>query len=142
MKVSNLLKKEKGFTLIEIVLVLAIAGLILVIVFLAVSGAQKSRRDTQRKNDNARLLSQVESCASNNSGNYGGACSAAVSYNTGGTYQPSNFKDPTLGTDYTVSVVAALPAACPTPNVYINVNGRIVTTRMCLEQGYQDLTNQ
>jgi prepilin-type N-terminal cleavage/methylation domain-containing protein len=58
-QVSNLLKKEKGFTLIEIVLVLAIAGLLLVIVFLAVSGAQKSRRDTQRKNDNARLLAQV-----------------------------------------------------------------------------------
>ena len=37
-------------TLIEIVLVLAIAGLLLVIVFLAVSGAQKSRRDSQRKN--------------------------------------------------------------------------------------------
>jgi prepilin-type N-terminal cleavage/methylation domain-containing protein len=46
-------QKEKGFTLIEIVLVLAIAGLLLVIVFLAVSGAQKSRRDSQRKNDNA-----------------------------------------------------------------------------------------
>lgn len=138
---SNLLKKEKGFTLIEIVLVLAIAGLILVIVFLAVSGAQKSRRDTQRKNDNARLLSQVESCASNNNGNYGGVCSAAASYGTGGTYQPSNFKDPTTGNDYTVNV-GALPAAPAAGVATINVNGRIVTVRMGLEQGFQDLTNQ
>lgn len=46
---SKLLKKSEGFTLIEIVLVLAIAGLILVIVFLAVAGAQRARRDTGRK---------------------------------------------------------------------------------------------
>jgi prepilin-type N-terminal cleavage/methylation domain-containing protein len=68
--VSNLLKKEKGFTLIEIVLVMAIAGLILVIVFLAVQGAQKSRRDQQRKTDAARMLGAVEQCASNRQGNY------------------------------------------------------------------------
>ncbi len=67
---SNLLKKEKGFTLIEIVLVLAIAGLLLVIVFLAVSGAQKSRRDTQRKNDLSTVAAQLESFASNNNGKY------------------------------------------------------------------------
>ena len=36
---GKLLKDKKGFTLIEIVLVLAIAGLIMVIVFLAVGGA-------------------------------------------------------------------------------------------------------
>jgi prepilin-type N-terminal cleavage/methylation domain-containing protein len=43
-------RRQPGFTLIEIVLVMAIAGLILLIVFLALSGAQKSRRDFQRKN--------------------------------------------------------------------------------------------
>lgn len=68
---SNLIKKEKGFTLIEIVLVLAIAGLLLVIVFLAVQGAQRSRRDSQRQQDAARMLSAIEACAANNSGAYG-----------------------------------------------------------------------
>lgn len=67
---SNLLKREKGFTLIEIVLVLAIAGLLLVIVFLAVQGAQRSRRDGQRQQDAGRALAAVESCAANNSGDY------------------------------------------------------------------------
>lgn len=67
---KNLLKKEKGFTLIEIVLVLAIAGLILVIVFLAVGGAQRSRRDGQRKSDASRILAAYESNASNNQGVY------------------------------------------------------------------------
>jgi len=68
--VSNLLKKDKGFTLIEVVLVMAIAGLILVIVFLAVQGAQRSRRDNARKHDAARMLAAVESCAGNQNGSY------------------------------------------------------------------------
>jgi prepilin-type N-terminal cleavage/methylation domain-containing protein len=103
--VSNLLKKEKGFTLIEIVLVLAIAGLLLVIVFLAVSGAQKSRRDSQRKNDLSRLESQIESYASNTNGAYPGSLTA----NAFLPYLPSNFKDPSTGNDY--AAVGALGAA-------------------------------
>ena len=138
---SNLLKKEKGFTLIEIVLVLAIAGLILVIVFLAVSGAQKSRRDTQRKNDNARMLSQMESCASNNNGDYAPCNTAAMTT----TYLPTNFKDPSSGANYGVTVVAGAPSLACTPanagTIQIGVAGRVVTSRMCLEQGFQDLTN-
>jgi prepilin-type N-terminal cleavage/methylation domain-containing protein len=90
--VSNLLKKDKGFTLIEIVLVLAIAGLLLVIVFLAVQGAQRSRRDTQRKNDASRMLAAVESCAGNNNGNYA-ACTTAnplITATTGTPYFSPN----------------------------------------------------
>jgi prepilin-type N-terminal cleavage/methylation domain-containing protein len=140
--VSNLLKKEKGFTLIEIVLVLAIAGLILVIVFLAVSGAQKSRRDTQRKSDNARLLSQVESYASNNSGSYAGLTAAAFA-----SYLPSNFNDPLSGAGYTIAYPTSFTTGPPTPLTCtqgtdtIYVNGRQVDTVMGLEQGCQDLKN-
>lgn len=142
---SNLLKKEKGFTLIEIVLVLAIAGMLLVIVFLAVSGAQKSRRDTQRKNDNARLLAQVEACASNHNGDYTGGtaptCNTASNYNAGGAYAPANFNDPLTGTSYQVTV-GNLQACNNNPGTArIQIAGRVVTTRMCLEQGFQDLTN-
>lgn len=42
---AKLRKQQKGFTLIEIVIVLAIAALILVIVFVAIGGAQRSGRD-------------------------------------------------------------------------------------------------
>ena len=137
---SNLLKKEKGFTLIEIVLVLAIAGLILVIVFLAVSGAQKSRRDTQRKSDNARYLSQMEACASNQSGTYAGCAGNAA-------YLPSNFNDPLSGTAYNITTpatVAAAQTACTAATVGtigVVITGRQVDTVMCLEQGNQDLKN-
>lgn len=62
------LAKKKGFTLIEVVIVLAIAALILVIVFLAVAGAQRGRRDEANAQAAGRLLSQIEQCASNNNG--------------------------------------------------------------------------
>lgn len=63
-------KNNKGFTLIEIVIVIAIAALILVGVLLAVQGAQKNRRDSQRKNDASRIAAQLEQYASNHSGTY------------------------------------------------------------------------
>lgn len=67
---KKLLKKEEGFTIIEVVLVLAIAGLIFLIVFLALPQLQKSRRDTQRKNDAGRALAALESYSGNNNGDY------------------------------------------------------------------------
>ncbi len=66
----NKLKKSnnKGFTIIEVMIVLAIAGLILLIVFLAVPALQRNARNTQRKNDAANLQSAVATYESNNSG--------------------------------------------------------------------------
>ena len=110
---SNLLKKEKGFTLIEIVLVLAIAGLLLVIVFLAVSGAQKSRRDSQRKSELGRIVSQNESSASNSNGLYP-QMAGAPTWTTfwGSSYiSGSNLNDPTTGAAYANGgVIGTAPA--------------------------------
>jgi len=53
--------KKSGFTLIEIVIVLAIAALIMVIVFVAVQGALMGRRNDQRRSDARRVLAAVES---------------------------------------------------------------------------------
>jgi prepilin-type N-terminal cleavage/methylation domain-containing protein len=58
--------KEKGFTIIEVVLVLAIAGLIFLMVFIALPALQRSQRDTQRRSDLARVITQVNSYQSNN----------------------------------------------------------------------------
>lgn len=62
--------QNKGFTIIEVVLVLAIAGLIFVIVFLAVPQLQASRRDTQRRNDVGRVIAALQDYAGNNNGRY------------------------------------------------------------------------
>ena len=45
------IKTKKGFTIIEVVLVLAIAGLIFLMVFVALPQLQSSQRDTQRRQD-------------------------------------------------------------------------------------------
>lgn len=58
----------KGFTIIEVVLVLAIAGLIFLMVFIALPALQSGRRDTARKNDVSAIASAVTSYTSNNRG--------------------------------------------------------------------------
>ena len=61
-------KNKKGFTIIEVVLVLAIAGLIFLMVFIALPALQRSQRNTQREDDFARVLTAVNSFQTNNSG--------------------------------------------------------------------------
>lgn len=60
--------KEKGFTIIEVVLVLAIAALIFLMVFIALPALQRSQRDTARKADVSSVASGVTSFTSNNRG--------------------------------------------------------------------------
>lgn len=57
---------KEGFTIIEVVLVLAIAGLIFLMVFIALPALQRSQRDTQRRDDMARFSSQLTQYQSNN----------------------------------------------------------------------------
>lgn len=71
-------QKEKGFTIIEVVLVLAIAGLIFMMVFIALPSLQRSQRDTQRKNDLSRVMTAITSYSSNNRGNVPAAVVATL----------------------------------------------------------------
>jgi prepilin-type N-terminal cleavage/methylation domain-containing protein len=57
---------QKGFTIIEVVLVLAIAALIFLMVFIALPALQRSQRDTQRKADIARVQTAIQNYQSNN----------------------------------------------------------------------------
>ncbi len=54
------MSKRKGFTIIEVVLVLAIAGLIFLMVFLGLPALQRAQRNTERKADLNRFLSAFE----------------------------------------------------------------------------------
>jgi prepilin-type N-terminal cleavage/methylation domain-containing protein len=72
-------KRQEGFTIIEVLIVLAIAALILLIVFLAVPSLQRNARNTQRKSDVANLGSAI----SNFEGNNSGALPTAQGYDTG-----------------------------------------------------------
>ena len=100
--------KQSGFTIIEVVLVLAIAGLIFLVVFLALPQLQRSRRDTARRDQVGRIISSLTQSASNAGGdfpqnlaefesfveddNYFGACST-----TGNPTECESFSDPSEG---------------------------------------------
>jgi len=68
LKKSKIQKSTEGFTIIEVMIVLAIAGLILLIVFLAVPALQRNARNTSRKNDVAAVLGAASEFESNNNG--------------------------------------------------------------------------
>lgn len=65
---KNINTNKKGFTIIEVVLVLAIAGLIFMMVFIALPALQRSQRDTQRSNDIARVQTALNQYQANNRG--------------------------------------------------------------------------
>ncbi len=60
------IKTNKGFTIIEVLIVLAIAGLIMLIVFLAVPALQRNSRNTSRRSDVSRILGAVQEVINNN----------------------------------------------------------------------------
>lgn len=114
----------KGFTIIEVVLVLAIAGLIFLVVFLALPALQRGQRDTQRKNDLGKFMSQVTAYQSNNQGLLPGQTSASPSSSSAAwntfitnylTVGGTPFADPSAGSTYSVTYAASAPASTPAP---------------------------
>jgi prepilin-type N-terminal cleavage/methylation domain-containing protein len=75
---NNIKKRQSGFTIIEVMIVLAIAGLIMLIVFLAVPALQRNSRNTQRKNEVSAILGAVNEWSNNNNGALPPAASQAA----------------------------------------------------------------
>ena len=97
--------QTKGFTIIEVVLVLAIAGLIFLMVFIALPALQRNQRDAQRKNDMAAFLNAYERCRSNNKGvcySAGGDMGTFNRLVNSGYINTSEYKDPSSGEFYRV----------------------------------------
>lgn len=117
MKRKNINSKE-GFTIIEVVLVLAIAGLIFLMVFIALPALQRSQRDTQRRDDMARFLSQLNQYQANNSGKVPATQADYTSFVTdyleaGGQ---DTFNDPSTGSTYIIknyTVCTSAEDGCP-----------------------------
>jgi type IV pilus assembly protein PilA len=83
LKKNKFENSNKGFTIIEVMIVLAIAGLILLIVFLAVPALQRNARNTQRKNDVQNLLASVSTYETNNAGTVPASIAVLTDYNPG-----------------------------------------------------------
>lgn len=65
---KQLKKNNKGFTIIEVMIVLAIAGLIILVVLLAIPALQRNGRNTALKSDASALAAGIGEFASNNDG--------------------------------------------------------------------------
>lgn len=94
-----------GFTIIEVVLVLAIAGLIFMMVFIALPQLRRAQRDTQRRNDFSRLESAITQFQANNNGKLPKA----------GSYKGA---EPTE--TFEAKCATGQPDACRIINVYLN----------------------
>lgn len=71
---NNMQKTHKatGFTIIEAVLVLAVAGLIFLMVFVALPALQRSQRDSQRKQDMQSVVAAIINYQASNGGSLPG----------------------------------------------------------------------
>lgn len=102
--IMNTIQTKKGFTIIEVVLVLAIAGLIFLMVFVALPALQRGQRDTQRRDDVSRVVSQLQSYATNNRGALpANDAFAAASFQNGYLKAgDGEFNDPKTGVSYVI----------------------------------------
>jgi len=108
-------KDQKGFTIIEVLIVLAIAGLILLIVFLAVPALQRNSRDTSRRNDVSRILGATQEVLNNNGGQISALTDANIQAAVGslGYYTTTNVTMGAVGdTPDTEHVVIVKSAKC------------------------------
>ncbi len=117
MSYQNLKKKTEGFTIIEVLIVLAIAGLIMLIVFLAVPALQRNQRNTSRNNDASRIATAINECLANRNGVVA-SCTDDANWNVG-TLKELSTVDATndgsaLGTGSTTAVVVGFQRSCTT----------------------------
>lgn len=117
----NVQKKNKreGFTIIEVVLVLAIAGLIFLMVFIALPALQRGQRDGQRKSDLSRAQTKINDYQSNNRNSLPTNWSEFVTnyMKAGG----DTFLDPS-GSDYEFSPLATTALV---PSAFSDAQGKI-----------------
>lgn len=86
-------KSQKGFTIIEVALVLAIGALIFLVVFLAVPALQRNQRNDARHRDVSNIVTAVSSWAANNTQTNLATATGASGFNEG-----QNQIDGTTGT--------------------------------------------
>ena len=128
--------KQQGFTIIEVVLVLAIAALIFLMVFIALPALQRSQRDTQRKADVARVQTAIQNYQSNNRNALPTFNAAFITgYLT--VNGADSFADPD-GTDYTFTANAAngfTPTTFTSGRMYYTVNAKCNGEQVVTGQG-------
>ncbi len=112
-------RNQLGFTIIEVMIVLAIAGVIMLALFLAVPALQRNSRNNQRSSDAALVAASVNECLNNRNGQIA-SCNTFALLQANGGLDTAKLRQLT-----TVAVVAAitLPANTNTANIAITATG-------------------
>ncbi len=99
--------KEKdikdGFTIVEVALVLAIAGLIFLMAFIAVPAVQRTQRDARRRDDIGTVLTAIQKYQNNNRGalpSGDGLVPAETEPGTGNSNDWTSFYNSFLGNNF------------------------------------------
>ena len=137
-------KSNKGFTIIEVLIVLAIASSILLIVFLAVPSLQRNQRNTQRKATVAALAGAIGEYEAN----YAGALPAGAALVSGTAFKICDTGSCTSATKaveynqgyYTVAPTIAAALASPsgtsaaivTDTITVVPKGKCTTTNSAI----------
>lgn len=115
---SKLKNQQKGFTIIEVLIVLAIVGLIMLVVFLAVPALQRNSRNTQRKADVSNILGAFSEYAGNNNGQYPANTAALTGITNLGFYNEAT------EVQFTANSGAALGAGRNNSFVYVRTGAK------------------
>lgn len=107
---KNITKDQKGFTIIEVLIVLAIAGLIVLIVLLAVPALQRNSRNTQRKNDVSAVSGAIQEAINNNNGQLTGLTIGAAGANASAKTSQYTTADITGSLTNAAAVATVTPA--------------------------------
>lgn len=98
--------RKKGFTIVEVILVLAIAGLIFMMVFMAVPALQRNTRDAKRREDILLMVEAIKDYQRNNRGALpSGSDWAWRDFRD--KYLGGNFADPS-GVDYILTPISCI----------------------------------
>ncbi len=116
-------KRRKGFTIIEVVLVLAIAGLIFVMIFIALPALQRAQRNAQRKRDLTAIIAAMNLWKTHNTGSVSDNFDKAFKTNGFCTfwnrYVGDDLKDPGTGEPYQIALWGKAKAYdCKTKKAY------------------------
>ena len=112
-------KNQKGFTIIEVLIVLAIAGAIMLIVFLAVPALQRNSRNTRRRNDVQRYAAAVTEWANNRTNGNLPAVAADLTTTSTGVNALANLGYLTAPTAVTAAAASVTNSATTTTFLYV-----------------------